>query len=341
MVPNSFALNPDILIDAVRNFKGKRILILGDLMLDRFVYGSVSRISPEAPVPVIEIRNERTYPGGAANVAANIGSLGGVPVPIGIVGRDPEAECLRDAFRALGASTGGLIVDASRPTSVKTRIIALHQQVCRTDREDRSKLAARMRARIIEKFRAALPAADAVIVSDYAKGLLSPELLKRTLPLAKASGKIVCVDPKFHDFSVYGPATVLTPNTAEIERASGIAVSGKRDLLRAGRKVLGASGAEHLLITRGEEGMVLFDGDSGVTHIPTIAREVFDVTGAGDTVISALTLSLTAGLPILQAAVLANFAAGIVIGKLGTASATPEELVTAMRTSQAERPRPL
>jgi D-glycero-beta-D-manno-heptose-7-phosphate kinase len=319
------------LIRAVQSFRNKRILVFGDMMLDRFIFGSVSRISPEAPVPVVEIKTENTCLGGAANVAANIWSLGGIPVPLGITGSDYEGNRLRGEFRALGSPIGGLIVDKNRPTSVKTRIIAHHQQVCRTDREDRSRLSPAMQSRIVQRFRRALPSVDAVIVSDYAKGLLSPPLLKRTLPLAKSAGKIVCVDPKMNDFSAYKPATVITPNTVEAERASGIAVTCNRDLVRAAKRILGESGIKHLLVTRGEEGMALFADDSSVTYIPTIAQEVFDVTGAGDTVISTLALSLVAGLSILEAAILSNIAAGIVVGKLGTASVTPEELLTAIR----------
>jgi D-glycero-beta-D-manno-heptose-7-phosphate kinase len=328
---NRYNCDPEALINAIRGFPGKRILVLGDLMLDRFIWGSVSRISPEAPVPVVEIRKESTCLGGAANVASNICSLGGIPVPLGIVGADFEGDRLRDEFRSLGSPTGGLMVDKLRPTSIKTRIIAHHQQVCRTDREDRSPLSPELQSRVVNKFRTLLRSVDAVIVSDYAKGLLSAALLKQTLPLAKAAGKIVCIDPKFRDFSLYKPATVITPNTTEAEHASGITISGTQDLIRAGKKILRGSGIEHLLITRGEEGMALFESNSRITHIPTVAQEVFDVTGAGDTVISTLALSLVSGLTILAAAVLANIAAGIVVGKLGTASISPEELVSAIR----------
>ncbi len=329
-----YKCNPEVLIQAIKNFRNKRILVFGDLMLDRFVFGSVSRISPEAPVPVVEIKKENTCLGGAANVAANIRSLGGIPVPLGVLGHDFEGNCLREEFRALGSPVGGLIVDKDRPTSVKTRIIAHHQQVCRTDREDRSQISNAVQLRVAEKFKAALPSVDAVIVSDYAKGLISTSLLRRTLPLAKSTRKVVCVDPKMKDFSAYKPATVITPNTAEAERASGITVSCTRDLVRAGRKILNESGIEHLLVTRGEEGMALFESDFRVTHIPTVAQEVFDVTGAGDTVISTLALSLVSGLSILEAAILSNIAAGIVVGKLGTASVTPEELIAAIRRMQ-------
>ena len=332
MMLNQYKCDPEILIRAVRNFRNKRIIVLGDLMLDRFIWGSVSRISPEAPVPVVEIRKESTCLGGAANVASNIRSLRGMPVPLGILGDDFEGKRLREEFKAIGSPIGGLVVDKNRPTSIKTRIIAHHQQVCRTDREDRSAIPAALQARVAEKFRAALSSSDAVIVSDYAKGLISPPLLKRTLPLAKSARKVVCVDPKITDFAVYKPATVITPNTLEAERASGIAVSNTADLIRAGKKILRESGIEHLLVTRGEEGMALFERGSGVTCIPTVAQEVFDVTGAGDTVISTLALSLVAGLTILQSAVLSNIAAGIVVGKLGTASATPDELIAAIRS---------
>jgi rfaE bifunctional protein kinase chain/domain len=330
MVFDQYQCNPEALIQAIHNFKNKRILILGDLMLDRFIFGSVSRISPEAPVPIVEIKRESSYLGGAANVAVNIRSLGGIPVPLGILGNDSEGHCLREEFRSLGSPLGGLIVDKSRPTSVKTRIIAQHQQVCRTDREDRSKISPEVQSQVAKRFKATLPSVDALIVSDYAKGLLSPLLLRRTLPHAKASGKIVCVDPKLRDFSAYVPATVITPNIMELERASGIQISGKQDLVRAARKILNETGIEHLLITRGEDGMALLKKDSGIAYIPTIAREVFDVTGAGDTVAAVLTLGLVAELSMLEAAILANVAAGIVIGKLGTASATPAELIDAI-----------
>lgn len=326
-----YKCDAETLIHAVHIFRNKRILVFGDLILDRFIFGSVSRISPEAPVPVVEIKTENWCLGGAANVAANIRSLEGIPIPLGVLGNDFEGNRLREEFQSLGSPVSGLIIDKSRPTSTKTRIIAHHQQVCRTDREDRSQISRTIQARIAQKFAVALPSADAVIISDYAKGLLSAPLLRRTLPLAKSARKIVCVDPKMRDFSAYRPATVITPNTAEAERASGIAISGTRDLVRAGSKILKESGIEHLLVTRGEEGMALFEKNSSLTHIPTVAQEVFDVTGAGDTVISTLALGLVAGLSILEAAILSNIAAGIVVGKVGTASVAPDELIAAIR----------
>jgi len=297
-------------------------------MLDRFIWGSVHRISPEAPVPVVEIKRESICLGGAANVSANIRSLGGTPLTLGVIGKDLEGRRLKEEFLSLGVPVTALVEDPERTTTVKTRIIAHHQQVCRADREDKAALSRRTRARVVREFRRLLPKVDAVVISDYAKGLISPSFLKETLPNARAAGKIVCVDPKMLDFAAYRPATVITPNISEAERASGVAILSKRDLLRAGRKILRETRIRHLLITRGEQGMALFEDESNVTSIPTQAREVFDVTGAGDTVISTLALGLVSGLSILHAAILSNIAAGIVVGKLGTASVTPEELIS-------------
>ena len=331
MVTSRRQCDPEVLIQAVPRFAGKRVLVLGDLIVDRFIWGSVSRICPEAPVPVVEINTESTRLGGAANVAANIRSLGGMPVPIGVIGDDPEGRSLREMFRSTGSATGGLVVDKERPTSIKTRIIAHHQQVCRTDREDRSLLPGAVQAKVVEKFRKAVKTADAVVISDYAKGLISRALLKQVLPISMAAGKVVCVDPKMIDFSVYSPATVVTPNVSEIEQATGIPISGTHNLVRAVKQILRIRGIEHLLVTRGEQGMALFGNGSRPTYIPTVAREVYDVTGAGDTVISTLALSLVSGLSPLEAAVLANIAAGIVVGKLGTASVSTDELIEGIR----------
>jgi rfaE bifunctional protein kinase chain/domain len=333
MVLARYKCEPEILIEAVSRFRKKKVLVLGDVMLDRFVWGSVSRISPEAPVPVVEIRKETTCLGGAANVVANVSSLGGRAFPLAIVGRDVEGGQLRARFRDLGTSLSGILVEKERATSVKTRIIAHHQQVCRADREDKTPLAPVLQDRIVEWFRSHLDAMDAVIVSDYAKGLISPSLLKRILPMARSAGKIVCVDPKLRNLAAYRPATVITPNLSEAEHAAGMRISDEKSLVRAGNKILRKTGIDHLLVTRGEHGMALFEGDSNskVTWIPTLAREVYDVTGAGDTVISTLSLGLASGLSILEAAILSNIAAGIVVGKLGTACVTPEELLAGIK----------
>jgi rfaE bifunctional protein kinase chain/domain len=336
MVLAQFNCEPNALVKAVAKFRRRRVVVVGDLMLDRFIWGAVSRISPEAPVPVVEIRRETSCLGGAANVAANIRSLGGTPVALGVVGADPEGKEVIAELRALGAPVRGVVIDRARSTTVKTRIIAHHQQVCRTDREDPTPISAALQEEIVARFREALTRSDAIVISDYAKGLLSFPLLRRMLPMARSSGKIVCVDPKKKSLASYRPATVITPNALEAEQASGISIKTADDLHRAGRKILRQTGAEHLLITRGEHGMALFEGRSRVTHIPTLAQEVFDVTGAGDTVISVLALGLAAGLSILEAAMLSNIAAGIVVGKLGTASLSPEELVAGIQRHAGE-----
>ncbi len=333
MILAKYNCRPEILIQAVRKFPRKRIRVVGDLMLDRFVWGAVSRISPEAPVPIVEIRTETTCLGGAANVAANVRSLGATPLALGVVGRDSAGEQLKEKLREIGAPVTGLVIDGSRSTTVKTRIIAHHQQVCRTDREDRNPLSPTVYKSVVERFRRNLATVDAIVVSDYAKGLITPHFLKETLPAARSAGKIICVDPKMSNLAAYRPATVVTPNTAEAERASGITISDRRSLQRAGRKLLDLAQMQHLLVTRGEEGMALFEGGNRVIYIPTVAREVFDVTGAGDTVISTLALGLAAGLSILEAAIVANVAAGIVVGKLGTASVTPDELISRIQNS--------
>ena len=340
MVSDGFNCHAEILAEAVGRFRKKKVLVLGDIMLDRFVWGSVSRISPEAPVPVVDIRRETACLGGAANVAANICSLGGEPFPLTVVGNDAEGEQVRARFRDLGTSLGGILIDKGRATTVKTRIIAHHQQVCRIDREDKTPLPLEVHRKIGEWFRVHLSAVDAVVISDYAKGLISASLLRKILPMAKAEQKIVCVDPKMKNLGAYRPATVITPNLAEAERAAGMSIGDEKTLVRAGKKILRQTGIDHLLVTRGEHGMALFEGDSNsrVTHIQTLAREVFDVTGAGDTVISTLALGLASGLSILEAAILSNIAAGIVVAKLGTASVTPEELLAGIQQTSDFRP---
>lgn len=236
MVLAKFDCDPEVLVRAVRRFRGTRVLVVGDIMLDRFIWGSVSRISPEAPVPVVEILKESTCLGGAANVSANIRSLGAKPMPLGVLGDDHEGRWLVEEFRAFGAPLAGLIIDNGRATIVKTRIIAHHQQVCRADREDKFPISPEIQKKVLKQFRSMLEKADALIISDYAKGLLTPSILKELLTIAKSGKKIVCVDPKLKNLAAYRPATVITPNTLEAEYASGMSIAGTRDLERAGKR---------------------------------------------------------------------------------------------------------
>ncbi len=312
-------------------FEGKRIVVLGDVMLDEFIWGRVRRISPEAPVPVVEVDRQSLALGGAGNVVSTLVALGANPTPIGLLGADPDAERLRQAFRDLDVSTDQFVIDSSRPTTVKTRIIAHSQQVVRTDRESRAPINSAIEARVLDHFRSEVESADAVVVSDYGKGLLTIGLLGQILAAAHKSGLIVCLDPKMRSFAQYQPVTVITPNNQEAAAASGIAIEDEQSLAEAGRKLLSSIDTRAVLITRGEEGMALFTGGGAdgaeFTHIPTVAREVYDVTGAGDTVIATLALALASGASLIEAAVLANHAAGVVVGKVGTASLTRQELL--------------
>lgn len=312
-------------------FAGKRIVVLGDVMLDEFIWGRVRRISPEAPVPVVEVDRQTLALGGAGNVVSNLTALGAAAVPIGVIGDDPDADRLRGAFAELAVSTGRLVVDAARPTTVKTRIIAHNQQVVRADRESRAPISAAIEDLVAEGFRGEIEAADAIVVSDYGKGLLTPGLLAQALSAARERGLMVCLDPKMRSFAHYQPLTVITPNHQEASAASGISIEDEQSLAEAGRKLLDSIDIRAVLITRGEEGMALFTngGPDGaeVTYIPTVAREVYDVTGAGDTVIATLALALASGASLEEAAILANHAAGVVVGKVGTASVTRDELL--------------
>src|SRR4030095_6929001 len=252
--------------------------------LDEFIWGRVRRISPEAPVPVVEVDRQTLALGGAGNVVSNLVALGAHPTPIGVLGEDLDAERLRQAFRDLGVHSDRFVVDSARPTTVKTRIIAHSQQVVRDDRESRVPISTEIEAQIADNFRSEIESADAIVVSDYGKGLLTMGLLGHTLSDARKRGLIVCLDPKMRNFAHYQPVTVITPNNQEAAEASGIPIDDEITLAQAGRKLLGSIDTSAVLITRGEEGMALFTsgGPEGaeVTHIPTVAREVYDVTGA-------------------------------------------------------------
>jgi D-glycero-beta-D-manno-heptose-7-phosphate kinase len=315
-------------------FAKRRLIVLGDLMLDEFIWGEVRRISPEAPVPVVEVKRETWQPGGAGNVVCNLLDLGARAIPIGLTGEDQAAGRLRERFAERRAETKFLIADATRPTTLKTRIVAHSQQMVRADREDRSPIKEAVEDRVIAAFGEAVEEADAVIVSDYDKGLLTPRVLERVLAAAAAARKPVCLDPKIRNFAHYRPVSVITPNQLEAERATGIEITGDESLIAAARRIGEMLECPHVLVTRGEHGMTLLSGAGGaetVSHIPTMAREVYDVTGAGDTVIATLALALSAGARLEEAAVIANHAAGIVVGKVGTATTTREELAAALR----------
>ena len=315
----------------VGRFRGSRVLVLGDVMLDEYVWGTVSRISPEAPVPVVAVRSESLKIGGAGNVAANIAALGGQVEIVGVVGNDAAGERLTQELTRAGVKADGLIADGSRPTTIKSRVVAGSQHVVRFDRESDAPLSPLVRNRVIRQVREMLPEASVLLISDYAKGVIGSSVVREVLALAARLKKIVAVDPKVQHVPLFRGVTVIAPNHHEAAAAARILIREEADLLRVGRALLRRLQARAVLITRGEHGMSLFESDRSVTHIPTAAREVYDVTGAGDTVMAVLALALAAGAPMRGAAALANYGAGVVVGKRGTATVSPAELTRALR----------
>lgn len=315
------------LVQLVDRFFKTKILVIGDWILDEFVWGTVERISPEAPVPVVNVIRESFVPGGALNVANNIRTLGGSVYPCGLVGRDLRGRMLVKAIRREGIDASGAIYDEDRPTTLKTRVIAHSQQVVRFDREDNRELNREQLKHALAYIERMLPEVDNVIIEDYGKGMITPELLTPVLKRARGLGKPVVVDPKEKHFSYYRGVTVITPNRKEALGAYGQVEDGRvPDTQKIGKELLKRFLCEAVLITLGEEGMILFEKNGSVTKIPTAAREVYDVSGAGDTVIAVFAMALAAGATMKEAAILSNFAAGIVVGKLGTATLTREEL---------------
>jgi D-beta-D-heptose 7-phosphate kinase/D-beta-D-heptose 1-phosphate adenosyltransferase len=316
----------------ISSFKDKKILIIGDVILDRYIFGKVSRISPEAPVPVVDVVRESFLLGGAANVANNIIALGGKVTVAGVIGKDRAGDVVRELMTDCNISTDGIIED-SRPTTVKSRVIAHNQQVVRFDREDRRKLEGKGLVFFLEYIKKALPYFDAVIISDYMKGVVSASLVKSVVKYAKQKKTFVAVDPKVGHFHLYKNVSLITPNLSEASQGSGIEIKDEKSLLKAGKTLLSRLSCTSVLITRGEEGMSLFERNVKavkVTHIPTVAKKVFDVTGAGDTVIAAFTLAYAAGASLQDAAVISNHAAGIVVGEIGTAVATLEAILQSL-----------
>jgi D-beta-D-heptose 7-phosphate kinase/D-beta-D-heptose 1-phosphate adenosyltransferase len=314
---------------AIGRFSQARVLVLGDVMLDQFIWGSVRRISPEAPVPVVQVESETSMLGGAANVLHNLIALGGRASLGGLVGDDEAGRQVVDLLDQLEVAPEGVVVCDDRPTTVKTRVVAHSQQVVRVDRESKRPVARRDMDRLLSYVAGQLKEVDAVVVSDYAKGVVTARLMDHLRKGAKAHGRIVNVDPKVANMSLYHGATVITPNHLEAASAARIAAEGADYVMRAGRLLLKKLQARCVLVTQGERGMTLFC-DDGETHIPTTAKRVYDVTGAGDTVISTLTLGLVAGLSPAEAAVLANFAAGVVVGEVGTSAVTAGRLAQAV-----------
>jgi D-beta-D-heptose 7-phosphate kinase/D-beta-D-heptose 1-phosphate adenosyltransferase len=320
----------DTLLGLLNRFDAARVLVLGDVMLDRFVYGSVERISPEAPIPVVAVERFVDTAGGAANVARNLAAMGARTLLLGVTGNDPWAGDLRVQLASSPTIEPHLVVDPSRPTTVKTRYVADGQQVMRADRESRVPLAEDVERRLLGKFEDALRHVDVVILSDYAKGVFTDSVTRVAIDAARRAGKTVIVDPKSRDFTKYRGATVLTPNRLELQLACGHECLTDEQITRGARGSLGQGICEAMVVTRGKDGMSVLTGDGNAVHLRTTAREVFDVSGAGDTAVAAMSLGVAAGGNIVDASTLANLAAGIVVGKPGTAIVTTVEIIATL-----------
>lgn len=327
----------DRFFQVINRFPQANIFVLGDLIFDKYIYGKVSRISPEAPVPVVEVTEEKMMPGGAGNVANNIAVLGGKVFLSGIVGADSLGNELVSELFKKGIEVEGIFSDPSRPTTLKTRIIAQHQQVVRCDWERKTGLSTLINKKILTYLKNLISEINVIVISDYGKGVINPSLLSAVIRIGHTYSKAIVVDPKVEHFLRYRKVTIVTPNL--VEAMTGMhwhrlasqrgEVNSEKDIEKLGEKILRKLNCSSVLITLGEKGMILFqriDSKLQITKIPTAAKEVYDVTGAGDTVVSTISLGIASGLSIRDSAYLANFAAGIVIGKLGTATVTPEEL---------------
>jgi D-glycero-beta-D-manno-heptose-7-phosphate kinase len=317
------------------NFGKATILILGDIMLDEYLYGAVTRISPEAPVPVVEINNEQVRLGGAANVANNIRSLGDEPYLVGVVGEDEASIKLSQLLKEKGIPRDYLVNDSERPTTIKTRIIAHSQQVVRADREDTREITGELEKRILDKFNMVADKLKGVIISDYGKGVITASLLAKIIPACRNKGIFIAVDPKETHFFNYKGVSVITPNHHEAGFAAGKRIKTDEDLNTVGKLLLEKLQVDSLLITRGEKGMALFNANGEVDYFPTVAKKVFDVTGAGDTVIASFVSAIAAGATLKEAAVFSNCAAGVVVGEIGTATVSLPQLVEELKRNFA------
>ncbi|MEW6096479.1 MAG: D-glycero-beta-D-manno-heptose-7-phosphate kinase [bacterium] len=312
--------------DNVDKFKNVTVLVIGDLMIDEFIHGKVERISPEAPVPVVDVTSITYTPGGAGNVVNNIYALGGKIYPTGVIGDDGTGKRLIADFKSKGIEIDGVIVDSERPTTLKSRIIAHSQQVVRVDREQRTDVDEWVCKQILSFCRMVIQEVQSIVISDYGKGIINPRLLEEIIPLGKKHNLPIIVDPKESHFMSYKGITLITPNLHEAGTLIHKKIIDDASLIAAGKNILSQLECAGVLITRGEEGMTLFEQNGEITHIPTVAKEVYDVTGAGDTVVAVIALALGTGIEMKIAAQLANFAAGIVVEKIGTATLIIEEL---------------
>jgi rfaE bifunctional protein kinase chain/domain len=305
------------LLSLKNSFGGKKIAVLGDMMLDGYYWGDVKRISPEAPVPILEIENEFFRFGGAANCALNLLKLGAEPIPIGIIGYDNNGSIFKSLLQENGIEDEGIITDEERPTTTKTRVIANSQHVVRIDKESKSYLDKNTEDKILNYLKDKISELDGLILQDYNKGVLTPSLIKNIIELANKNDILITVDPKFDNFFAYKNVTVFKPNRKETENVFGIRIRSEEEILSAGKNLLEKLNSKYILLTLGEGGLAVFSKEEKIRRMPTKARKVADVSGAGDTVISTLTLAMSAGADIYEACYLSNYAAGIVCGEVG------------------------
>jgi D-beta-D-heptose 7-phosphate kinase/D-beta-D-heptose 1-phosphate adenosyltransferase len=315
-----------VLSEGIDKFSSCRILVVGDVIMDEFLWGRVERISPEAPVPVVQVEEESLVLGGAGNVVNNIISLGGQALLCGVIGNDAMGRELVHMLEKMNSPSHGLVVEDRRPTTIKTRVVAHSQQVVRVDREEREPVTEASIERIITAVKEQTGSIDAIVVSDYGKGVVTRSLMDGLRSLGQDGQPILAVDPTVRNLALYKDVTLITPNNYEAQRMSGIQIEDDQSLRRAGAHLLEELGCQTVLITQGDKGMTLIEGNGETTQIPTVARKVFDVSGAGDTVIATFTLALAAGLTPSEAALLSNLAAGIVVGEVGTAAVATSRL---------------
>jgi rfaE bifunctional protein kinase chain/domain len=322
-------MRPDMTMD-ITKFKKCRVLVIGDLMIDEYLWGDVDRISPEAPVPVVAVIKEESTLGGSGNVINNLSALGAKVFAAGVIGPGRNGNMLLKRLGSLGVDAGGVVQERGRPTTRKTRVIAAHQHVLRIDRETKKEVSGETMdevARFVEKI---VSETDIVIVSDYGKGLVTKILMNRIVKAGKKHGRMIIADPKGLDYSKYSGVTLITPNRKEAALAAGVEITDNPSLVEAGAKIMESAGIGNLLITCGKDGMTLFEKEKKPYKIRAEARQVFDVSGAGDTVIAVLGLCLASGGSLKEAASIANIAAGIVVGKVGTATVSEKELKAAL-----------
>lgn len=313
--------------ELVQKFSNAKILVIGDIMVDEYIWGDVERISPEAPVPVVTVNSESVMLGGATNVVNNIHALTGKVYIAGVIGDDDIGRTVSAILHRKNLCTDGIIVDKSRRTTLKTRVIAHNQQVVRVDREHRFNIHDDVLDKLTAYMTETIPNVDAVIISDYAKGVVTRQLVKAVVDLVRKHNKICCVDPKVTHFNHYKGVNVITPNHHEAAQATQMSVHDMDSVKIAGERIKELTECDAVVITFGERGMCVFDKDGDFTHIDTVAKKVYDVTGAGDTVISTLTLALSVGATLMEAALLANHAAGLVVEQFGTSTITQGELL--------------